>query len=157
MWLYIIVLVITVDNELDDSTCVLDTDDMVPTNYPVEPVSDLESESIPEIDPLLSDQSQMIEWRAPPSAKRTAALFLLTLQEKYKLSQKAIDFAVGSISTIISSVCDSIKNDIQSSFAAETHSVINSCFDYEDPISSLLTEYQQSKFYREEFGLVVRS
>ena len=98
----------------------------------MEPVSEMESENVPQIDPLLSDQSLVINWRAPPSAKHTAALFLLTLQEKYKLSQKAIDFAVGSISSIVDSVCDSIRNDIQSSFPAEAHNTIDACFDYED-------------------------
>ena len=90
--------------------------------------------------------------RRVPSANHTAALFLLTLQEKYRLSQKAINFAVGSISTIVDSVCGSIKESVQKSFDVMD---IYSCFDWEDPFSSLQTEYQQFKFYREEFGLVV--
>ena len=90
------------------------------------------------------------QWkRNAPSANHTAALFLLTLQEKYRLSQKAVNFAVGSISTIVDSVCDSIKESVKNSLD------LNSCFDFEDPFSSLQTEYQQTKFYREEFGLVV--
>ena len=70
------------------------------------------------------------------------------------LCRKNIDylkrqFAVGSISTIVDSVCDSIKESVKNSLD------LNSCFDFEDPFSSLQTEYQQTKFYREEFGLVV--
>lgn len=75
------------------------------------------------------------------SANHSAALFLLTLQEKYRLSQKAIDFAIGSVGTIIDNVFNSIKLSTTETF--------------EDPFSSLKTGYQQTKFYCEEFGLVV--
>lgn len=140
----------TAANESEfDNTCV--SGELVPEsfNYPLEPDPELETRNEQPIDPSISD-----DWRTPPSAKRTAALFLLTVQEKYRLSQKAIDFAVGSISTIVDSVCNSIKNSIKSTLEVET---VNSCFDYEDPFSSLLTDYHQSKFYREEFGLIVCS
>lgn len=93
-----------------------------------------------------------LEKENAPSPKHTAALFILTLQEKYKLSQKAINFAVGSINTIVESVHDSIQVSVQNS---EGTDIIPS-FDYDDPFSDLQTEHQQSKFYREEFGLVVR-
>ena len=91
-----------------------------------------------------------------PSASHTAALFLLTFKEDYRLSQRAIDFAVGSFSTMVHSVCESIQESVQS-YLNSTNSTpdLTSCFDYEDPFSCLRTEYQQSKFYRQEFGLVV--
>lgn len=75
----------------------------------------------------------------PPSAKHTAALFLLTLHEKYKLPQCAVNFAVGSVNSIVESVCISSTNS----------------FAYEDPFAGLQTEHQQSRYFREEFGLVV--
>lgn len=40
--------------------------------------------------------------------EETAALFLLTLKEKYKLTQKALDFALGSVNEINAGVCDSL-------------------------------------------------
>lgn len=48
-----------------------------------------------------------------PSAQRTAALFLLTFQERYKLSQTAILFAVGTINTIVDGACKSLRESIQ--------------------------------------------
>ena len=89
--------------------------------------------------------------------KYTAALFLLTLKEQHKLSQASIDFAVGAINGLINTVCNSVQESLQSQsdtvmLMAEQ---ITTWFKYEDPFSSLNTEYQQTKFYREEFGLVV--
>ena len=69
---------------------------------------------------------------------KVAALFLLTLQEKYKVSQAAINFTVGSIHSILEGV-------------SKPHSL-----NFNDPFASLKTEHQQMKFYRREFGLVVR-
>lgn len=47
-----------------------------------------------------------------PLAQNTAALFLLTFQEKYELSQSAINFALGSTHTIIDSVCESAAHSV---------------------------------------------
>ena len=92
-----------------------------------------------------------------PPTQRAAALFLLTFQERYKVSQTAINFAVGSINTIVSGVCESVRESIQSSVDSGCSSMdIAAHFDdREDPFASLQTEYRQSKFYREHFGLVV--
>lgn len=90
-----------------------------------------------------------------PSTEHTAALFILTLKEKYKLSQKAVDYAVGSVNTIVGRVCDSIQESVLEKESDCNAVDMLSCFDYTDPFSCLQTEYQQSKFYREEFGLIV--
>lgn len=85
-----------------------------------------------------------------PPAQRTAALFLLTFQEQYKLSQTAIN-------SIVNNVCDSVQESVRSSLDSGFSSMdVAACFDdHRDPFSSLQTEYKQSKFYREEFVLVV--
>ncbi len=89
-----------------------------------------------------------------PSAQRTTALFLLTFQERYKLSQRAINFAVGTINTIVDGVCGSLQDSLQEGGSLTTG--LAACFDQrEDPFAHLQTEYMQTKFYRDEFGLVV--
>ncbi len=94
------------------------------------------------------------ELRPCPSTQRTAALFLLTFQEKYKLSQRAINFATGTINTIVDGVCESLRDSLQESGSSPTD--IAACIDQrEDPFAHLQTEYMQSKVYRDEFGLVV--
>ena len=54
---------------------------------------------------LLDSPSDSRPDRTPSTPQHTAALFLLTFKEKYRLSQKAIDYAVGSINTIVDNVC----------------------------------------------------
>ncbi len=90
------------------------------------------------------------------SVEETAALFLLTLKEKYKLTQTALNFALGGVNQIVTGVCDSIEQSLKASIDTSTLGFnISSVFEYNDPFSTLQTEYQQSKFYREHFGLVV--
>ena len=79
----------------------------------------------------------------PVSAERTAAMFLLTFKEKYKLPQASIHFAVGAINQIVDRVCESIKEDVENNEATR--------FQYQDPFASLQSEYQQTKFYHTEF------
>lgn len=114
-----------------------------------------EDETTWDVVPMDCDDSQAL---GHPSAQRTAALFLLTFQEKHRLSQTAINFAVGSINTIVDSVCKSVKRSVLE-LAMECPPIVSTrlpgCFEHEDPFASLQTEYQQTKFYREEFGLVV--
>ena len=91
-----------------------------------------------------------------PPEQRTAALFLLTFQEKCKVSQTAINFAVGSINTIVDSVCEGVQsslvNEERLASAADT---IKACCNRQDPFIHIQTEYKQSKFYHENFGLIV--
>ena len=91
-----------------------------------------------------------------PSRERTAALFLLTFKEKYRLSQTAINFAVGSINTIVDDVCQSVEYSVQRALEQDgCTSEISPYFSNHDPFANLQTDYQQAKFYRDEFGLVV--
>lgn len=87
------------------------------------------------------------------STKKAAALFILTFQERYKLSQKAINFAVGTVDAIVDSACEAIRSSLQERYPATD---IAECFDNrESPFADLDTEYMQSKYYKQEFGLVV--
>lgn len=89
-----------------------------------------------------------------PSAQRTAALFLLTFQERFKLSQRAINFAVGTINAIVDGACESLRDSLQEQGSLTTD--VAACFDQrEDSFAHLQTEYMQTKFYRDEFGVVV--
>ena len=89
------------------------------------------------------------------TAERTAALFLITFQERYGLSQAAINFAVGSINGILDGVSESIHETAQGLMEAGSCSLDAAFKEREDPFASLQTEYKQLKFYREVFGLVV--
>lgn len=98
------------------------------------------------------------------SAERTAATFLLTFKEQYKLTQTSINYAVGAINGIVQGVCSDVQKNIQELLSESFNKSppnercpfdISEAFKYNDPFAFLQTEHQQIKFYKDEFGLVV--
>lgn len=91
--------------------------------------------------------------------QRTAALYLLTLKEKYKLTQTAIDFTVSQTKLIV----DKIVEDLSSAVGKEVASITDydasrvlSVFEnIRNPFVGLETHYFQSKYIQEHFGIVV--
>lgn len=82
------------------------------------------------------------------SVKTAAAKFILTLKEKYKLTQASLDYAVKAVDELIS-----ISNKaVQESFA-NGQGLTNTL--YASPFDDLKTEYQQTKYFKENFGLIV--
>lgn len=75
--------------------------------------------------------------RLCPPAQKAAALFLLTFQERFKLSQSAINFAVGSINTIVDSVCKSVQSSVEGEVSATR--LTESFDEREDPFAPLKT------------------
>ena len=77
-------------------------------HHNLDSTSDNEQEQLPPSTDTSSEDYFPME-ESPRSSTHAAALFILTLQEKYKLSEKAVNFTVGSVNTIVENVCDSIK------------------------------------------------
>ena len=122
------------------------------------PESDLPESDLPAVNEHLPELPEPVvldtELTSCPSAQRTAALFLLTFQERYKFSQKAINFALGTINALVDGACESLRDSLQDRGSLTTD--VAACFDErEDSFAHLQTEYMQTKFYRDEFGLVV--
>ena len=91
--------------------------------------------------------------------QKAAARFLLTLKERYRLSQVAVDFAVGAVKQIVSIIYENVKKSVTQSLEEKgldipTHE-LEGLFTPIDIFEGLETEYQQTKFYRDHFGLVV--
>ncbi len=106
---------------------------------------------------ISSDPGNEHSTRTP---EETAALFLLSYKEKYRLSQTAINYAVGSINSICENVCSNIRQSIETQHQKNgsiSMTDVDECFVVNDPFAGIGTEYLQSKFYRENFGLVVIS
>lgn len=89
-----------------------------------------------------------------PTTEKIAALFLLNFKERYKLTQTSINFAVGAINGILDGVCSTIQQKLQNSLEEGRYSPADH-FHHDDPFDELQTEYQQSNFYQQEFGLIV--
>lgn len=121
------------------------TDDLN-TNTPQE-----EGESVPQV----FDDSQLdpVEMVDELSAKKSAALLLLNLKERHRLTQSAVNFTVGQIKQMMEYAFKDIKMSIQSQLH-EVHLNLDQCFNI-NLFEGLETEYLQSKFYLEHFNLVV--
>jgi len=80
------------------------------------------------------------------SIKMAAAKFILTLKEKYKLTQASLDYTVKSVHILIS------MSSKQSSVSGPE---CTSSTPYPSPFDDLMTEYQQNKYFKDHFGLIV--
>ncbi len=87
-------------------------------------------------------------------AKRSSALLLLALKENHLLTQSAVNFAIGQMKQMSAYVLEEAKTNVMKRIG--DHTVLDDCFDI-DPFDGLGTEYLQTKFYRENFDLVVSS
>lgn len=86
-------------------------------------------------------------------AQKSTALLLLTLKERHRLTQTAVNFSVGQIKQMFLHVLDDVKASVKGRLG-NSEVDIAECFDV-DPFRGLDTEYLQTKFYREHFNLVV--
>jgi len=95
------------------------------------------------------------------SANMHAGLLLLTLKEKHRLTQASVDFAVHQIQSMIRYTLEDAKESIEQKLQLHCTEMgvqlpdISDCFANIDPFSGLESEYMQTKFYKENFNLVV--
>ena len=138
----------TEDNTVDHSSILeenLDSNDL--ENRPV--ISNSCSEEL--VDPEI-DHANIV--------KVATANFLLTLKENFKLPQSSIDYTVKAVEEITIFSANSIKHSVMNHLhtAGFDHShdhLFDACFSPTNPFVELKTEYQQTKFFKEEFGVVV--
>ena len=115
-----------------------------------------------DVTPDVNVDSDQSEQHSPPEAvshehlSRSAGLFLLTLKERYQLTQTAINFAVGQVKQMVTFVSEDIRaavlSTLQQHYATTGVNIpdIESCFEDIDPFCGLTTEYLQTKFFSGE-------
>lgn len=87
--------------------------------------------------------------------------FLSSLKERYQITQTALDFAVGQVQQMVTFAVEDIQNAVEtclSSYYSESLSEmpnVTDCFKMQDPFRNLQNEYMQTKYYRENFDLIV--
>lgn len=88
---------------------------------------------------------------------RSAALFLLNMKERHKLTQAAIDFAVGQVRSMVTYALQDMQASVQQAVAsgASATDIVDLMDMSIDPFGDISTEYKQTKYYRENFNLVV--
>lgn len=95
------------------------------------------------------------------SLDRSAALFLLTLKEQHQVTQKVVDFTVEEVRQMVSYAVDHVHKSVTVELTEYSQATgrqvpdVSDCFEIPDPFGSLETEYMQTKFYRDNFDLVV--
>ena len=94
--------------------------------------------------------------------QKSMALFILTLKEKYKVTQAAIDFTVTQMKDNIDFVVNDLHQAVDEGMrevpdlSEDNVARITSIFsNFSSPFTNLETHYFQSKFYEENFGLIV--
>ena len=96
----------------------------------------------------------------PDRLQRSAALFLLTLKEKYEITQSALNFAVGQVQQMVAFAVEDTRISMKEHLfphlqAADISVEVMDNFDVPDPFDILQTEHMQTKYYKEYFDLVV--
>ena len=89
--------------------------------------------------------------------KMAAENFILTVKEKYKCSQASLNYIMQTVNEITKLSANDIKQSVMKELQ-ESGSVVpclDQCFLPDNPFDELTTEYQQTKFFKEKFGLVV--
>ena len=90
---------------------------------------------------------------------RFASLFLLTVKERYQLTQSALDFITKQIQQMISFAVDDIDTTIRNYLAEQGLNKIpvldQQLEALRNPFAHIQTEYLQNKYFRENFNLVV--
>ena len=93
------------------------------------------------------------------SLHRAAALFLLTLKEKYRLTQTAVNFSVFQVQQMVTYALEDMRNTVQQHAVRTIGAELPELQDIIsiDPFEDLQTEHMQTKYFREHFDLTVGS
>lgn len=92
---------------------------------------------------------------------RSAALFLLSMKEKHRLTQTCIDYAVSQVHQMVEFIVEdlqsSVENAIEQQLADYDVDVpnVSRCFSDINPFEGLETEHKQIKFWKKNFRLIV--
>ena len=109
------------------------------------------------------DENGGLHFTAQQSLKRSAALFLLTLKERYQLTQSALYFTVSQVKEMMfyhhHDKVAAINTTLGTQHAASTltQDELGGCLEHKNPFAALETEHLQTKYYKEHCGLVVSS
>ena len=84
----------------------------------------------------------------------TAAKFLLILKERFKLTQASLDYTIKAVEDMMLLSANVLRQSIM-----DNRELATAPFDVQSPFVNpfvgLKTEYQQTKFFKENFGLIV--
>ena len=112
-----------------------------------------DSSLCPDRSGLTEDQTDhlALNLEAQQSLQRSAALFLLTLKERYQLTQSALDFTVTQVKEMlfydhqdkVAVINKALRNrkSGQSGECPPTQAELSDCLEYKNPFAALQTEH----------------
>lgn len=90
----------------------------------------------------------------PDNVKMAAAKFLLTLKERFKLTQASLDYTIKAVEEMML-----LSANVYRQYFVENRELASIPFDQHsslaNPFVGLKTEYQQTKFFTENFGVML--
>ena len=88
--------------------------------------------------------------------KLAVGSFILTLKEKFKLTQTSLNYTVQSLDKIIQISANDIKHSVMKELqeCGYPTSIVEECFNPVNPFNELQTEYQQTKFFKKILALL---
>ena len=105
-----------------------------------------------------------LEVRDTAPSQRNAAMFLMGLKEKYMITQVALQGVIEGVTNLVQSHLDTLHSQVQQQLLQSGVSqatidgiqpLFSDCGTYAHPFQGLETQYQQLKFYRQHFNLIV--
>ena len=141
--------------EIESNETVEDSDDEVYGNICNATDDDLQADVLE--DSLIQNRAQDHVENIVLSNK-VAALFLLNLKERHRVTQECIDFTVDQVQNMISGILDNVKQSVIERIECDDPHIIadiNGIFDSQKPFRNLGSKYMQQLFYRNHFNLVV--
>ena len=108
---------------------------------------------------LLSEDPCPDSMNCIDSIEKEAGLFLLLIKKRHRLTQSAVSFAVSSVKKLIGDACDDFRMSVIKNLTEQGVDTnrMNLHFEAPNPFHGFETEYLQTKFFKEHFGLVVIS
>ena len=120
-----------------------------------------EDESMNVLENLFEMEHVDYETNTGNKVLRSAALFLLSMKEKHRLTQTCVDYTVSNVQQMVQFIVEDLHSAIESKIEQQLAGTdismpdISSCFKDIDPFQGLETEHKQIRFWKNNFGLVV--
>lgn len=106
---------------------------------------------------------EIIEDSSSVRLQKAAARFILSLKEQHRLTQVAVNYLVSQVKEMVACVIDDVREAVEtvlveknlvSSNSHDIFKTFDHCYE-NNPFAGLETEYKQTKFYKNNFNLVV--
>lgn len=141
----------TADREVSETDHMIDTEDDVESTDNMDTSANDLDMSDHLSNTVAHGAEQPVSNMQSANVKTAVAKFILTLKEKFKLTQTSLNYTVKAVEELLLLSNKSLEQSIADNLGL-TDSPLGL---HSSPFDDLRTEHQQTKFFRENFGLIV--